>query len=557
MAKPSKLQVYSLGVSGVILDLNPLDPSLPLDALVIAQNVIHDPKSLHGGGLRNRDGLMYFNAAYMGGSILGGAPMVVPGTGGAPTPTGPTIPGGTPGTPVEPSTGDPADPGGPGIPTSPGVRTIVVGRIDSSTTLPADSGWFLTTPLVATPPTIDSTFGPPGIATRSIPFYPNWATQSGFATAAGFLYYPGWTTPDFGPFEDRTQDIRALGNAVTPTLRRVDGTVDQEVCSIPIHTALEDDHTLGTYSYGPHPAPIPPGGGVVQQRGDDAQPAIVSIIAATTDVLYLGIADVGASYNQEIDPLFLTYVGTDIGRIFRYTISTNLLVEIPLVTPGDTWEQIPYCMAWFGDQLWFGGYSAATASAEVWRVDPLASLPEIRIADASPVLRPTVMIVFDGNLFIGYQNRDPTGIGGSTFHANIEQIDVDSTAVTMAQPYVGPDGIAGSSNGYVTAVEFLGSLYFSWVDPGVKCRVYRYNPSTLDWTVVLELTGAASAFALHMVVDQSTLYLFGGIASSGTGGTRYMATTPDGVTFTDRTTAFYVNANAGDRATGILYGVDG
>ena len=80
-----KLSVYTLGYTGVVIDFNTLDPSVPVDALTLAQNVLSDNRAGHMGGIRKRPGLKIFNLVNAGAAILGGIPMPVAGFGGAPS----------------------------------------------------------------------------------------------------------------------------------------------------------------------------------------------------------------------------------------------------------------------------------------------------------------------------------------------------------------------------------------------------------------------------------------------------------------------------------------
>jgi len=64
-----KLVIYSLGEKGVNVDKDPL--VLDNSELRQAQNAIRDPLGVEGG-LKNRPGLVKFNASAGAGSILGG-----------------------------------------------------------------------------------------------------------------------------------------------------------------------------------------------------------------------------------------------------------------------------------------------------------------------------------------------------------------------------------------------------------------------------------------------------------------------------------------------------
>ena len=169
-----KIDVMSPGKTGVIIDVNPLEPGLPDDCLFAAQNAMHDPQMGEFGAIRKRLGQKQFNNASAVGAILGGIPMAVAGTGGAPALGG----GGSTGT----STGTGNGTGSPGGTTegsgvgngstTPGAGAYTGSSLFSGARLVAIGmdtnnandgyGWYVgskkmqDTPIVATSP------GPPG-----------------------------------------------------------------------------------------------------------------------------------------------------------------------------------------------------------------------------------------------------------------------------------------------------------------------------------------------------------------------------------------------------------
>src|ERR1700691_3682791 len=103
------LQVFNLGEGGVNVDSSPLNRA-PND-FAFAQNAQHDPIQGHEGSLRKRQGLARFNTQWLGGPVLGGIYLAVPGNGGAPAVGNGPSPTGTP---------DPVPAGAPPIVGAPG-----------------------------------------------------------------------------------------------------------------------------------------------------------------------------------------------------------------------------------------------------------------------------------------------------------------------------------------------------------------------------------------------------------------------------------------------------
>lgn len=278
----AKFVVNTLGHSGVIIDQNPLEPTLPNNALVQAQNATHDLANLHAGAVRKRPGLKQFNIVWAGGPILGGIPMPVAGTGGAPVSGGGSGPGGGgatggTGTPVGAgnSTGAPGGTAGGGAISSGaggpagtggasifgggaggvgtifgGRRLVVFGRADTSdspyNSSATGNGWYVTTASFATDTPIELTSpGPPAVPRRPglVPAVADDGSIGGVgdqmscivadANNVNWLYYPQ-------NFTDNTLDQR-------PNIRKTNGIVDTNVCTIPKNPAtIAFDNSSGS-----------------------------------------------------------------------------------------------------------------------------------------------------------------------------------------------------------------------------------------------------------------------------------------------------------------------
>lgn len=191
---PSRIGIYTLGHTGVIVDPNFLEPLLSDDSMQFAQNATHEPQAEHGGGIRKRQGLQQFNAVSLGGAILGGIPMPVAGTGGAPAPAGtttiddPADASGTDGTGSSVGTGNGT--GAPGATSDGGAastsgssgasafgggaagsgtvfsgrRLLIIGRDDGTNGGQIGEGWYKTSALYGTDTPVSLTSpGPPSV----------------------------------------------------------------------------------------------------------------------------------------------------------------------------------------------------------------------------------------------------------------------------------------------------------------------------------------------------------------------------------------------------------
>ncbi len=249
-----------MGHTGVVLDPNPLEPGLPADALVRAQNAIQDPKQGHGGAVRKRPGLARFNNAWAGGVILGGIPMPVAQFGGAPAAGGGAIVGtgdsddgssvgtgdmvGAPGGTFDGGPAATTSGGAPqfndGTPVFSGARLFVVGRLGTDATVSNEggSGWYVSTKGLANVATGRTTPGPP-IAPYSFPPLPPFDDAWGRPycikdnVPAGLYYASAYGNQVLGTTFGaiRTVGVGPMGAAI----RRTDGATDALVATLPVN----------------------------------------------------------------------------------------------------------------------------------------------------------------------------------------------------------------------------------------------------------------------------------------------------------------------------------
>lgn len=256
-----KISVFTMGHTGVVLDPNPLEPGLPADALVRAQNAIQDPKQGHGGAVRKRPGLARFNNAWAGGVILGGIPMPVAQFGGAPAAGGGAIVGtgdsddgssvgtgdmvGAPGGTFDGGPAATTSGGAPqfndGTPVFGGARLFVVGRLGTDATVSNEggSGWYVSIKGLANVATGRTTPGPP-IAPYSYPPLPPFDDAWGRPycikdnVPAGLYYASAYGDQVLGTTSGavRTVGVGPMGAAV----RRTDGVTDALVATVPVNS---------------------------------------------------------------------------------------------------------------------------------------------------------------------------------------------------------------------------------------------------------------------------------------------------------------------------------
>lgn len=506
-----KLTVYTLGASGVIIDPHPLEPTLPNDALTSAINMVHDPKSAHGGGLRNRDGLIPFNPVTTGGIILGGAPMIVVGTAGAPVPTPGEPPGGPPGSPTGPS-GDPS-PGVPIFPVPVGKRGLIIGRRGPLSAQLGDTGWIVTSSRVEDPASLPIPVlpGPPGCMERPLinPSDSNgvWTGYPGFAIVQGYLYYAESHDATFNA-------VTIHGGVVSPTLHRTNGFEDHIIARLPQNPRLNGTPSSPDYSYDGQP-----------------EPSIVSILGVNDDTVYMSV----------LDQMPITAVPTarDKARVFKYSVTDATLIDVPLIDPTTDvgygpgmWLELPFCMAWFADRLWLGGLGVG-GGAVVWIINPNVDYATAKYS-TSDMIRATVMLPFGDWLFVGFQAHYGE-LGTTIFHAPIQRFPLSllgSPLLSLDPSVLEPT--AQAQNGFISMVEFRSTLYASYVNGDGNSHIYKFisfadpDSGLLDvWTIVH--TGSEY---LTLAVDNDVLYAFGN--GTGPSGSPVCYVSTDGTTFTDK-----------------------
>jgi len=481
-----RISIFTLGRSGVILDANSLDPESPDDALRSAQNATHDPTRGRGGALVKRQGLKRFNLAFAGGSILGGLPMGVAGTGGAPTvggggstgdPTGTGngvgAPGGTydGGAIVFPSQGADAFTGG--TETFGGAQLIAIGRHDTNVVGiggTAGVGWYLSSKNFADVASLITSPGPPGENCRSQHgasiFTPRNSAKSGDDVLGGngYTYYP--------------VAISTTSYVVMP-IRRTNGYSDYAVTTIPLNAYA----SAGTRRMG-----------LSGMHWSDLD-----------GLIYLAVWDKAAGPT---------------GRVLMLDPATNVLTELNLGTPASTpaeYSDLPTAPVRFGSYLYFGTYH---------NTDDVSATIRVYSASAG-----ASALDFDGGLDPRYANMTTSWAtdvlyfgtqwkgAGTAARAQI-LVRQPGKAVGAADAWATVDIDLGDTpanlNFYSSMIEFNGDIYVAWYNPGDKARIIKCVPGvvggfTLFSTTVSVWNSASAATLAPLILHKhdGVLYAFG------------------------------------------------
>jgi hypothetical protein len=535
----SKLQVYTFGHSGVVIDMNPVEPSLPMDSLLNAQNANHHSIAAYGGAVRKRPGFKQFNVVAAGGAVLGGIPMSVAGTGGAP------VPGNKIGPTGDPTGGPPGGVPGPGTPVpvsgtvnptstlfgSPfnGRRLLVIGRDDSTGgNLKYGNSWYVSDTQMADVAQIqitgiDTIAGPPagtklggaGIET---------VTSAVTTIANGSLYYPtGSSDPAIVP-------------ATLPTVRKLsaDGKTDVLAFTIP-----DNPLVLAIVPVPAHEVGI---NALLTEFGNG-------------NALYCAVADIVADGAQ----------AGSYGRVFRVTgldsgnyviteiynsLNTNASAALNGTAAQPT---VPYTLGNFLGGVWFGTWRGAAGLAngptfaelqiDTSQPDGYKQSNVLINANASAAdVGCMTSIGFLGSMYIGYIHRG----GGVTF-ATIYSYTGSPAAVALSLTggNGGALGAAADPNGFLSMVVFNGKLYASYFNTGTVAYIYSFDGTA--WSIVYTGSAAGTAQPLSLQVDNGVLYAFGDKTN------QLFLWSLDGITFTDATAKF-PNVNGGFSIP-VLFGI--
>jgi hypothetical protein len=521
-----KLAVYTLGHTGVIIDQNPLEPSVPNDSLKLAQNAMHDPTLGLGGGIRKRPGLQRFNSQFAGGAILGGIPMPVAETGGAPASGGGAIIGtgdsadgtsagtgdmtGAPGATFD--GGEPAGlPAGAGAFTATtrfnGARLIAIGLDDNIASNDGGRAWYLTSKNFADT-AIKSTVstGPCTVysfPTYVAPFVNGCQGQPSCIGLDGRLYYAA---------SHGDQSTGGTVNGQLPIYVTNGGTASL-LATIPMNSSITATIT-----------------GVA---GAAVRAGVMSMHAATDGFIYIAVKDKYTGQNT----------AGSVGRIFRLRPTTGELIEwstSTAVSPPPVYADLPYSVNYFNGYLYFGIHKPLDTAASVYASNGTEAVQDNSFNSDTLI---SCMCQFNGRLFLGTGvnktvvtlaslfSRSPVAAPGSGIGWGGHVFDAARTGNTT------------NGNSYVSMVVYNATTMFvSWHAPSAQSKIYKVvadvpgDPTSTSFTITTAYASGAGATApLNLYLDQGTLYAI----SSGDSSTAVaLISTDGGANWTDKSSVF-------------------
>ncbi len=260
-----------------------------------------------------------------------------------------------------------------------------------------------------------------------------------------------------------------------PTIRIFDGLFDREVVSIPLAASSV--------------VPI----------------AVMSILTAN-DTIYLSTLDSGTtSANWS-------------GRVFTLDPDRDTLTPIGDPFPAG---HVPYALAWHLGRLWAGtnrGDPASPGKVFFFRPDIDTAWTEDHDLSAESLGGVCSLLSFEGLLYVG------TSSSGTAAKVLVRSgLGVYTTSDT------GTASAAG--NAFIALYSFEGKLYSSYWSPATVSLLRKFSSGA--WST--SYTGVAGTLVPYvaLVVDLSSSILLA--LGGGTGFSAALVTTPDGITWTDKT----------------------
>lgn len=512
MADP-KIDVKTLGHTGVIVDRQPLDPSIPDDALRAAQNATHDPSLEYSGGIRKRPGLQKFNQVAMAGAILGGIPMAVAGTGGAPaTSASSTVDDGTgaaagggdgtgaPGATTNGASTPAFDPGAGAFTGSQlfnGARLIAIGFADNTGGAGLNGhGWWLTSAKFNDSASRILSPGPPQQSAQLLQTIAL-TVDAVYNPADGFLYYV--------KAQSQTND----GTPTAGSIRKTNGAQDLFVGTIPLNLLTTATHR-------------------------------------TLSVQNMTLGSDGNIYFVVVDNV----IDATNGRLMKCSLPSGTVSEMVNGVPSGSgapglYADFPQSCAYHEGKFFWG--TAKRANDTGATINCLSTdQKSIGGVDFNPgadqrFVNITQMVELGGILYAltGQKSagtaqqavllvRQPNAaIGGASTWSSV------NANVTSDTP--------ANNNFYCSIVLFNGQLYFSHYDTNIA-RIYQATPginagvyTILNTTSVYNSSGLTNLVPFQLFVDNGVLYAFGSTGASGRNAFLY---TTDGVTWVDKGSNF-------------------
>ncbi len=610
-----KISVFTMGHTGVVLDPNDLEATVPLDALAIAQNAIQDPKQGHGGAIRKRAGLERFNTEYAGGVIMGGLPMPVAGFGGAPA-AGGGAPIGTGDIDDGTSTGTGDMTGSPGgtfdggaIATTPagaglfnggtpifsGSRLILIAKMDSTGSNVNSTSWYVAPKNLGTNAVSKITTVKPGGPYQypATPTFANCYGKPGCIDNIGTtgLYFAadigeqnlGFTAPTIYRTDGATMEIIATIPRATAAIANVNGATYAGLVSF-IYTGAAyvvgsvinlvggtgisateltmSANGLAVTSGGAYT--VPPTNPISLSGGTGGGGTITGTFGPTpvrNAIMDMHYGSDGFIYVCVKDKYTGQNVAGSAGRVFRVAPLTGEVVEWNLgVTagPAEAFAHLPYCCCYFDGKLYVGTFpDAAGESAQIYASDGASAVAETSFAPgvrASGYGFHSCMKVYNGRLFVGMGDWNAAPDFAAIWSRKPGSfLDADGL-IAWERTLVATGGAAASANYFSSMEEFNGALYASWYGNNGSGKIYKIvadAPGNPVSEAFTITTVLSVASPFRLFVDDGVLYA---IPEGDTAGpTPY--TTPDGAAWTAHAGALPTFA-ASARPRAIFFGVD-
>ena len=521
-----KLSIFTLGHSGVIIDKNTLEPSLPDDSMQQAQNAVHDPERGHAGGLRLRNGFAKFNGVSTGDIILGGIPMAVAESGGAPVGGGAIL-----------GTGDSGEGGGV-LGTSPGTGDMTGapgGTFDggAAATSPAGAGAF----------TASALFG--GVRLIAIGLDDNVGGNDGgrawYLTSTGFndtaikstvskgpceVYsFPTFTAPFVNGCQGQPSCIGQDGRLYYAASHGNQATGGDVNGTLPIYVTDGGSNTLlatipkNTYSQ-------------AIATGTTVRAGVMGMHAAYDGFIYIAVKD---KYNNQDS-------AGSCGRIFRLRPTTGELVEwstgAAVLPPPVFTSGVPYCVNYFQGYLYFGVHSGAIdVTASVYASNGTEAVQDNSFNSDTLI---SCMAQYNGRLFLGTGVNKTVVTLASLFSRNPNNAPGSGSGWSGHVFDAARTGNGTNGNSYPSMVVFNDALYVAWHAPSTATKIYKVvadnpgDPTSVSFTISTVYSGAAGNAPLNLYVDGSKIYAI----SSGDSIANVAVVSSDGSSWTDKSANF-------------------
>lgn len=528
MADNTPIDVSSLGQTGVVIDLDPLDPSLPDNSFQFVQNGMPDVSASALRALRKRPGQQQFANAFMGGAILGGIPMAVAGTGGAPAsgggggtgdPTGGGPGTGAPGAPYTPSGGSGSGSGGgvAGASAFGGTAPLII--VGEDTNNSANGHGFILYP----------TGGGVNSTDTTTPIVPGAPGNTGFST--GLKGRPSCFTDDGWFYFAQTKDTDATAGT-SQAIYRTNGAVTQLVATIspfdgvnnkyPVASAMAYDSTnkkvyvaIRDTLYNVTTSPSPQSR-LIQIDHTTLLAGSVATIANVTIMKMLWSTTVGRLFIVTCQQFQQSGTGTY--PLYSYSAGSGLLTC-------NTYVSNPYGMA---------------------MVEVGSPVVAIRIGTLRDGVAGSMLPQLQG---VNLQAGTADGTDGASTNRTFGNSPANGFAGHYPVAFNGSETQANYA-GIYSALFFNNAVIYSWFNTGTKAALVRETIPGTDWTAGGTYTDVWTDGGLGGNQMPFELVNFGGVAyafgTTGITGNNKVLKSADGITWVDISSNF----NAGLPATG-------